>query len=375
MTAFLIFAFLLCSSSVFAQKKQWERKWDVGESRFGVPADLTSNSPHHTVECGTGNFIDAFGFNSVVEQDGERFHRSGISDLILSNPCADTEFPNFNPVFRDYPSHGLKVPFNLPILFRMKVRLVSDSYDFAKDRFSQLTTKGKSAPADGQIITTHILPGGYTDIGHSDMTFQDKDVLVPLKRWHIQSLYIYQEAGETFAVTWIDTVKAVEAICKANWASGQLRDMHAGSYFQEVSNYPIKPFFIDNDNFQLNEVSGINEVLRLISESVAGLSEPDTTQPFDVKIIVTWEPNTESDLSHYDLYWGLASRDYTANIRVSGDSTSATIIGQMNKQYFIALTAVDFAGNESELSDEVVTETKDISPPNKPKIIEVKVRF
>lgn len=375
---FVLFLILLMNDVPLFAQKSWDRKWDIRESRFGVPDNIASNSPHHTVECGIGNFIDAFGFNSVIEENGERFHRSGISDLIASNPCAGTEFSDQKPTIRDYPSHGFRPPFDLPILLRMKVRLVSDSYDFAKDRFSQLTTKGKSAPANGQIITTHILPGGYTDIGHSTMTFQDKSVLVPLKKWHIQSIYIYQNADQTFAITWIDTVKAVEATCKSNWIDGQLSDMHASSYFQEVSNYPVKPFFIDNDNFQLNEVSGLNEALRLIGESVVGLGKPDTTitQPFNVEIVVTWDANPESDLSHYLLYWGDTSRNYTANIKVSGDSTSAVIIVQANKQYFIALTAVDKSGNESGFSNEFEIETTvDIVPPGKPKLIEIKIKF
>jgi hypothetical protein len=73
-------------------------------------------------------------------------------------------------------------------------------------------------------------------------------------------------------------------------------------------------------------------------------------------ITLTWEESSEPDLSHYVVYWGTTTGNYTEN---SGDIGLANefiinIPDNMNK-YFFAVTAVDEAGLESDFSNEVST--------------------
>jgi hypothetical protein len=70
-------------------------------------------------------------------------------------------------------------------------------------------------------------------------------------------------------------------------------------------------------------------------------------------IDLAWNPNSEPDLAGYIVYYGTAPREYTDWIDV-GNVTSARIKGlPHNKEYFFAVTAYDFYGNESDFSEEV----------------------
>jgi Concanavalin A-like lectin/glucanases superfamily/Fibronectin type III domain len=69
--------------------------------------------------------------------------------------------------------------------------------------------------------------------------------------------------------------------------------------------------------------------------------------------IVSWNANTEADLSGYRVYYGTSSRNYPNSISV-GKVTSATITGlTVGTTYYIALKAVDTSGNLSGYSAEV----------------------
>lgn len=70
-------------------------------------------------------------------------------------------------------------------------------------------------------------------------------------------------------------------------------------------------------------------------------------------LIISWDPNAESDLMGYKVYYGLSSRKYDTVIDV-GNITSY----EMNNlaegiRYYFAATAYDSAGNESAFSEEV----------------------
>ena len=68
---------------------------------------------------------------------------------------------------------------------------------------------------------------------------------------------------------------------------------------------------------------------------------------------VTWNANTESDLSGYRVFYGTSSRNYPNSISV-GKVTSATINGlTVGTTYYFALKAVDTSGNLSGYSAEV----------------------
>lgn len=70
-------------------------------------------------------------------------------------------------------------------------------------------------------------------------------------------------------------------------------------------------------------------------------------------IKVRWDANTEPDLAGYKVYLGSSSRNYSQIIDV-GDTTN-TIIRNVNygARYYVAVTAYDESGNESDPSSEV----------------------
>jgi len=239
---YVLILFFLANSPLFGQELHWQKTWTIGEPRGGVPESLTGgSSSHNSTECGELE-IPPLGLGIVIEKDGERFHRAGIDTRIDENPCTNGQ----NPTFRNYPSFGFHTSerFDFPVLVRVKMRYLRDQEDFApfRDRFSQLTIKGKDGAA-GEILTLHVLESGEIDIGHALQTWppgrKSSTVKIPINKWFIQSLYIYSKTGQTLAVAWIDTMKAVEAAGLVHWADKQLRHTHTGVYYQDVKNYPI----------------------------------------------------------------------------------------------------------------------------------------
>lgn len=81
-----------------------------------------------------------------------------------------------------------------------------------------------------------------------------------------------------------------------------------------------------------------------------------STQVQAISVTLSWLPNTESDLSHYNLY-----RDTQANTMVfykmipKSDTLFTDTEVSGGKTYYYKLTAVDYYGNESEPSNEVST--------------------
>lgn len=73
-----------------------------------------------------------------------------------------------------------------------------------------------------------------------------------------------------------------------------------------------------------------------------------------------WDPNTESDLHHYNVYYGTTSGVYTV---VRQETNTSTLIQNLTDgiPYYFALTAVDAAGNESGFSTEVSKVNKRIN--------------
>ena len=79
---------------------------------------------------------------------------------------------------------------------------------------------------------------------------------------------------------------------------------------------------------------------------------------FAATAILKWEPNQEPDLSHYIVFYGESSRNYTNSLRVPKEQTEYTIENlEEGKTYYFALKAVDLAGQESEFSQEVLKKT------------------
>lgn len=75
-------------------------------------------------------------------------------------------------------------------------------------------------------------------------------------------------------------------------------------------------------------------------------------------LTVQWDPNTESDLAGYRVYYGERSRAYSHQIDV-GNVTRFKITNlKEGKIYYIALTAYDYWNNESKFSNEVSAAAK-----------------
>ena len=69
-----------------------------------------------------------------------------------------------------------------------------------------------------------------------------------------------------------------------------------------------------------------------------------------------WDPNSESDLNHYVVYWGADSGSYSDDSGDIGlDTTYTCSLPDDGQVYYFAVTAVDDAGLESDYSNEVST--------------------
>ena len=84
------------------------------------------------------------------------------------------------------------------------------------------------------------------------------------------------------------------------------------------------------------------------------------------EVTVAWNPNIESDLAGYKVYYGIVTGMYDTSVDV-GNKTNYTILGIVSGQgYFIAVTAYDTSGNESGYSNEISYTSIDVTPPNAP---------
>ena len=94
--------------------------------------------------------------------------------------------------------------------------------------------------------------------------------------------------------------------------------------------------------------------------AIAGIAQAATVQ-------ITWNPNTEPDLSGYKLYHGTASGQYGEPVDV-GNVTGHVmeITPQYGGTYYFAVTAYDTSGNESGYSDEATCFIPDGVKPEKP---------
>jgi len=71
-------------------------------------------------------------------------------------------------------------------------------------------------------------------------------------------------------------------------------------------------------------------------------------------VTLQWDPNTETDLAGYKVYYGTASRSYSAPITI-GLQSSYTVSDLGSGTYYFAVTAFNRDGLESAFSNEVST--------------------
>ena len=79
------------------------------------------------------------------------------------------------------------------------------------------------------------------------------------------------------------------------------------------------------------------------------------------EVTLAWDANSEPDLDHYVVYWGVNPGDYVYNSEDQGDFIGLTTeysveIPDDELVYFFAVTAVDESGLESDFSNEVSTD-------------------
>src|SRR5437867_940744 len=79
-----------------------------------------------------------------------------------------------------------------------------------------------------------------------------------------------------------------------------------------------------------------------------------TSPAFAVAVTLAWDPNSETTLSGYKLYYGTVSRNYTTVVDV-GNRTTYAVTGLAPGTYYFAVTAYDILGSESGYSNEVFT--------------------
>jgi hypothetical protein len=137
------------------------------------------------------------------------------------------------------------------------------------------------------------------------------------------------------------------------------------------------------DNFSLSEGTTYYFVVRAYNAfgesgdsnvtTYAVPSADDTTPPIPPEgisgtienedILLTWEVNSETDISGYRVYYGTSNRDYGLPIPVDG--TEYSIAGLVTDvTYYFAVTAVDTSGNESGFSEEIeLTNIIEDAPP------------
>lgn len=95
--------------------------------------------------------------------------------------------------------------------------------------------------------------------------------------------------------------------------------------------------------------SGIPVLLGLICAILWGIPLLNA----HAKATFEWDPNPQSEVAGYHLYYGTASGDYTEVID-AGRATSVTIERMFSGvTYYVAVTAYDSRGMESEASNEV----------------------
>src|SRR5437899_9464718 len=73
----------------------------------------------------------------------------------------------------------------------------------------------------------------------------------------------------------------------------------------------------------------------------------------DQSVTLAWNPDSETNISNYNLYYGGASGVYTNSVNV-GNVTNCTVAGlQSAATYYFAVTADNTSGLESPPSNEI----------------------
>lgn len=94
-------------------------------------------------------------------------------------------------------------------------------------------------------------------------------------------------------------------------------------------------------------------------------------------VTVIWNPNIESDLDGYKLYYGVSSPSssslevYNNSVDVGNVVLYQLLLPDDGFTYYLALTAYDTSGNESGYSNEINHTTTDLIPPGVPTLLQI----
>jgi len=86
-------------------------------------------------------------------------------------------------------------------------------------------------------------------------------------------------------------------------------------------------------------------------------------------VTLAWNPNSETDLAGYKLYYGNSPRTqaaYPQTVAIQNKTATTWQLTLSTGVYYFALTALDSSGNESAYSSEVMAQIQELQPPGKP---------
>lgn len=74
---------------------------------------------------------------------------------------------------------------------------------------------------------------------------------------------------------------------------------------------------------------------------------------YAASVTLAWDPNQESDIAGYKLYYGTSSGNYTSNVNVGNKTQHTLSLPDDGKTYYCSATAYNVAGLESDFSNEI----------------------
>ena len=81
------------------------------------------------------------------------------------------------------------------------------------------------------------------------------------------------------------------------------------------------------------------------------------------QITMTWDPNNEPDLAGYKVYYGSSSRNYEVFADVGNQTTCTLSDLEEGQTFYLAATAYDVTGNESDYSEELTYYVPKVNTP------------
>lgn len=139
---------------------------------------------------------------------------------------------------------------------------------------------------------------------------------------------------------------------------------------------PGTEYFVGVSAFDNSEETDMSDILSVTTTAdntapgvPTGLGVTDISNITADSAILKWNQNTEPDLDHYNISYGVSSRAYDNVVTANENQFSSfPLTGLANAtRYFIAVSAVDTSDNESENSSEIIVDTlPDTQPPFAP---------